>query len=74
MGADDAIHLLDPAFDEVSTLTAARLMAKAITFIGFDLIFCGKQAVDDGMAHTGPAIAVYLNIYHNSKDQKIFSG
>ena len=62
MGADRAVHLLDPLFDEVNSLTRAYLLSKAATFLGFDLIFCGRQAVDDDMAQIGPALAVYLQI------------
>ena len=62
MGADRAVHLLDPLFAEVDSLTTAYLLAQAAIFLGFDLIFCGRQAVDDDMAQIGPAIAVYLQI------------
>ena len=62
MGADNAIHLMDSSFNGLDSLTIARLLAKTIALIGFDLILCGKQAVDDDMAQTGPAIAVYLKV------------
>ena len=62
MGADDAVHLMDPSFDAVDSLTVARLLAKAVELLGFDLILCGKQAVDDDMGQIGPALAVYLDI------------
>lgn len=62
MGADKAVHLLDSAFDGVDSLVAARLLAKAVTSLGFDLILSGKQAVDDDMAQIGPALAVLLDI------------
>ena len=62
MGADNAVHLMDPTFDSLDPLTTARLLAKAIVSLGFDLILCGKQAVDDDMAQIGPVLAVYLNI------------
>ena len=62
MGADNAIHLMDPTFDTVDSLTIARLLAKVVAFIGFDLILCGRQAIDDDMAQIGPALGVYLDI------------
>ena len=62
MGADKAIHLVDPAFGGVDSLVAARLLARAIASIGFDLILCGRQAIDDDMGQIGPALAVYLDI------------
>ena len=62
MGADHAKHLLDPAFDGLDNLGVAKALAKAVRTIGFDLILCGKQAVDDDMAQTGTALAVLLGI------------
>ena len=62
MGADNAIHLMDRTFDEADSLLTARLLAKAANRIGFDIILCGKQAVDDDMGQIGPAISVYLEI------------
>lgn len=62
MGADRAIHLIDPAFDCLDNLGVARALAKAIRKLSFDLILCGRQAVDDDMAQVGPAIAVFLGI------------
>ena len=62
MGADKAVHLLDPIFDGLDSLTISRLLGKAVESLGFDLIFCGRQAVDIDMAQIGPALAVYLKI------------
>ena len=62
MGADNAIHLMDPAFNLIDSIGWARLLAKAAALIGFDLILCGRQAVDDDMAQVGPALAVNLGI------------
>jgi len=62
MGADKAVHLLDPVFDGLGSLTISRLLGKAVESLGFDLIFCGRQAVDIDMAQIGPALAVYLKI------------
>ena len=62
MGADNAIHLMDHAFDAVDSLTIARLLAQAVALIGLDLILCGRQAGDDDMGQIGPALAVYLDI------------
>ncbi|NIQ00623.1 MAG: electron transfer flavoprotein beta subunit/FixA family protein [Nitrospinaceae bacterium] len=62
MGADRAVHLLDPAFDGLDTLGVATALSKAIRTLQYDLILCGRQAVDDDMAQVGPAIAVLLDI------------
>ncbi|KMP10758.1 electron transfer flavoprotein subunit beta [Candidatus Nitromaritima sp. SCGC AAA799-A02] len=62
MGADKAVHLLDPAFDALDGRGVSQVLARAVSSIGFDLILCGKQAVDDDMAQVGPALAVLLDI------------
>ena len=62
MGADKAIHLYDPAFDDLDNLSVAEALANAIGTLSFDLILCGRQAIDDDMAQVGPALAVLLNI------------
>ncbi len=62
MGADQAMHLLDPAFEGLDGLGVATALSKAIRTLDYDLILCGRQAVDDDMAQIGPAIAVLLDI------------
>jgi electron transfer flavoprotein beta subunit len=62
MGADHAIHLYDPKFEDLDNLGVAEALAKAIEPLSFDLILTGRQAVDDDMAQVGPALAVFLNI------------
>jgi electron transfer flavoprotein beta subunit len=62
MGADRAIHLQDPAFEGLDNLGVAHVLALAIKKMPFDLILCGRQAVDDDMAQVGPSLAVLLDI------------
>jgi electron transfer flavoprotein beta subunit len=62
MGADDAVHICDPALDKPGPLTAATVLAKAIQEDGFDVIFCGKQAIDDDMAQVHSFLAEILDI------------
>jgi electron transfer flavoprotein beta subunit len=62
MGADKAIHLSDAAFENLDNLGVAEALAQAIATLSFDLILCGRQAVDDDMAQIGPALAVLLDI------------
>lgn len=62
MGADKAVHLFDPAFENLDNLGVAQALAKAIETLTYDLILCGRQAVDDDMAQVGPALAVLLKI------------
>ena len=62
MGADHAIHLSDPLFEGLGNLQVAKILGKAIEKKPFDLVLCGRQAVDDDMAQVGPALAVFLKI------------
>lgn len=62
MGADEAVHLLDEDFEGLDSSGVAHALSQAATKNGFDLILCGRQAVDDDMAHIGPAMAVMLNV------------
>jgi electron transfer flavoprotein beta subunit len=64
MGADNAVHLVDPVFDSADANAAAKLVAKALEGTEYDLILCGKQAIDDDMAHVGPAVAEFLGLPH----------
>jgi len=62
MGADHAIHISDPLFNGLDSSFTAKILAKAIQKYSFDLVLCGRQAVDDDMAQVGPALAVLLEI------------
>jgi len=62
MGADEAVHLNDPVFLETDAQGTAVILAAAIQTLPFDLILCGKQAVDDDCAQVGPALAELLGI------------
>ncbi len=62
MGADDAIHVSDPAFEGGDAQTTARVLAEVIRPLSADLILGGKQAIDFDAAQTCPAIAEYLGV------------
>jgi electron transfer flavoprotein beta subunit len=64
MGADKAVHLNDPALDGGDAFTTARALAEQIKAMEYDIIFCGKQAIDDDAAQVGVALAEYLNLPH----------
>ncbi len=49
MGADRAIHLLDPAWDGADTLTTARALAALLKQEAPGLALFGRQAIDDDM-------------------------
>ncbi len=64
MGADAAMHLKDPAFDGSDSLATARILAAAIQSVPHDIIFFGKQAIDDDMGAVGIMTACLLGIPH----------
>ncbi len=71
MGADKATHLDDPAFDGSDALATAQALAEQIKKMEYDLIFCGRQAIDDDQAQVGGALAEYLGIPHASLVTKV---
>lgn len=63
MGADEAILLSDRAFGGADTLATSRALAAGIAKIGhYDVIICGKQAIDGDTAQVGPEVAEHLGI------------
>ncbi len=63
LGVDDVVLLSDRAFAGADTLATTYVLAKAIKKIGsFDLVICGKQAVDGDTAQVGPGLAARLNV------------
>ena len=62
-GADEAVLLSDRKFAGADTLATSYALACAIRKIGaFDMIFCGRQAIDGDTAQVGPQIAEKLDI------------
>src|SRR5262252_2600442 len=65
MGADRAIHLLDPKFRGSDEFVTASLLAKAIEKDGgADLVLTGVQSDDLGTGMTGTMLAEFLGWAH----------
>ncbi len=63
MGADEAVLLSDRIFGGADALATSFTIAAGIRKIAdFDLIICGKQAIDGDTAQVGPEVAEHLNI------------
>jgi len=60
MGADRAIHLLDPAWGAADTLATARALAAVIKQEAPGLVLSGRQAIDDDMGAVGAQVAELL--------------
>lgn len=66
VGADKAFLVSDRAFGGSDTLATSYILYSAIKHIEkelgvFDVIFCGKQAIDGDTAQVGPELAEHLN-------------
>jgi electron transfer flavoprotein beta subunit len=62
-GADDVVLVSDRVFAGADTLATSYALAMAIGKIGpFDLVICGRQAIDGDTAQVGPQTAEKLGI------------
>lgn len=71
MGADDVRLISDRAFAGADTWATSYALYKAIEKIGYDIILCGKQAIDGDTAQVGPEVAEFLDIPHISYVRRI---
>jgi electron transfer flavoprotein beta subunit len=63
MGIDHGILLTDKAFAGADTLATSYTLGQCIKTIGkYDVILCGRQAIDGDTAQIGPQVAEYLGI------------
>lgn len=72
MGADRAILVSDRAVAGSDTWATSNTLTAAIKKIGsFDMIFCGRQAIDGDTAQVGPQIAEKLGLPQITYVQKL---
>ena len=64
MGADEAVQITDPALEESDPFGIARVLAAFFQKEPYDLILCGRQAMDDDAGVVGPALAELLGVPH----------
>jgi electron transfer flavoprotein alpha/beta subunit len=63
MGADSAVLVSDRAFAGADTLATSYVLSRAIKKIKrYDLILCGRQAIDGDTAQVGPQLAEVLDL------------
>lgn len=71
-GADNGVLVSDRSFAGADTWATSYTLAKAITALGdYDMIICGKQAIDGDTAQVGPGLAMRLGIPYATCIQKI---
>ncbi len=62
-GADRAVLVTDQAFAGADTYATAKTLSAAIRFLGnFDLILCGRRAIDGETGQVPPELAVMLGL------------
>jgi electron transfer flavoprotein beta subunit len=66
MGADRAVLVKDPAATGVNCRGVAMVLAAAVKKEGAELIFAGKQAVDDDASQVPERVAEILEVPHAS--------
>jgi len=63
MGADEGVLLTDKAFAGADTWATSFTLGRAIQKIeDYDLIICGRQAIDGDTAQIGPQVADWLQL------------
>lgn len=73
-GADEAVLLSDRAFAGADTLATSYALATAIKKIGsYDIVLCGRQAIDGDTAQVGPQVAQQLGLPQVTYARRIVS-
>ena len=61
-GADDAILITDKRCAASDTLATSYILSCAVKKIEYDIVICGRQAIDGDTAQVGPQLAEKLGI------------
>ena len=64
MGCDEALLLEESAFLNGDGRSTALALSKAAGKEPFDVILCGRQAMDDDRGEVGPMVAQFLDLPH----------
>ena len=64
LGADRCIHLSDRAFALADTIGTSRTLALALEKEGYDLVLCGRKALDADTGQVPPEVAAFLGCPH----------
>lgn len=62
MGADEGILIKDDEPQKRDSFSVAQCLAEVIKGMEYDVILCGKQAIDDDSAQVGAMLAEFLDI------------
>lgn len=73
-GADEGVLLTDRAFAGADTLATSYALAAAIEKTGsYDIVLCGRQAIDGDTAQVGPQVAQQLGLPQVTYTRRIVS-
>ena len=72
-GADEGILLTDRAFAGADTLATSFALSCAAKKVKYDLILCGRQAIDGDTAQVGPQVAEKLELPQIAYTEEIIS-
>ena len=72
-GADEGILLTDRAFAGADTLATSFALSCAAKKIKYDLILCGRQAIDGDTAQVGPQVAEKLHLPQIAYAEEVIS-
>ena len=61
-GADKAILITDPRCAASDTLATSYILSCAVKKLDYDIVLCGRQAIDGDTAQVGPQMAEKLGI------------
>ena len=72
-GADEGILLTDRAFAGADTLATSFALSCAAKKVKYDLILCGRQAIDGDTAQVGPQVAEKLHLPQIAYAEEVIS-
>lgn len=62
LGADEGVHILDDALHGCDALATSRVLATAVSRLGFDLVLCGCSTSDSGTSTVPAMVAERLGV------------
>ena len=80
-GADQAILITDPRCAASDTLATSYILSCAVKKLDYDIVLCGRQAIDGDTAQVGPQLAeklgvtqiTYVEDFENLEDKTIIT-
>ncbi len=71
MGADRAVHVGNSGLEGADSLTVAKVLAQVIKKENADVVFCGRQGIDDDNMHVHVMVAELLSWPHVNVASKL---